>query len=169
MIALKKIASFGSVLVLALTLGACRPMYGTTSMGSNASLELASIEIDTIPGRVGQRVRNELIFLFTGGRRAVEPDYRLEIVLRSSVLGVLYKKTDDAAGKIYSIDATYTLWDRTGKTVLTKGQSHARAGFDKLTSTYANVRAERDAENRAARDIARDLNTRIAAYISSNR
>lgn len=168
MIALKKIASIGATLVFALALGACRPMYGQTSLGSDTAYELAAVEIDLIPGRVGQQIRNELIFLFTGGNRAETPNYKLDVVYRSSVLGVLYKRTDDAAGQIFSIDATYTLRDRTGKTVLTTGNSHARAGFDKLNSTYTNIRAQRDAEDRAAKDIARDLNTRIAAYISSN-
>ena len=62
----------------------------------------------------------------------------------------------------------FTLRDKDGKNVLMKGRSHARAGFDKLVSTYTNIRAQRDAENRAAKDIAKDINTRIAAYISTN-
>ena len=137
-------------------------------MGNDASFELASVEIDTIPGRVGQRIRNELIFLFTGGNTPAEPNYRLDIAYRESVNGLLYKRTDDASGKIYAIDATFTLRDREGKTVLMEGKSHARAGFDKLVSTFTNIRAQRNAENRAAKDIAKDINTRIAAYISTN-
>jgi LPS-assembly lipoprotein len=144
-------------------------MYGPTSMGADASYELASVDIETIPGRVGQRVRNELIFLFTGGGHPAEPQYRLEIALRESEQGVLYKRTEDSSGKIYSLDATYVLRDASGKKELTKGGSHARAAFDKVDSTFANIRARRDAENRAARDIARDINNRIAAYISSQR
>ncbi len=166
--ALKKILLATVMPAFALALSACRPMYGETVTGSQTTYELASVDIEPIPGRVGQVIRNELIFLFTGGNRPQEPMYKLDVVYRASVLGVLFKRSDDASGKIYSIDATYTLRDQSGKTVLTTGHSHARAGFDKLTSTYANVRAKRDAENRAAKDIARDLNTRIAAYLSSN-
>ena len=165
---LKKIAPFGAVALLALSLGACRPMYGQTTLGANPSHELASIEISPVPGRIGQKIRNELIFMFTGGNNPVQPNYSLEIAYRESVQGVLYKRTDDSAGQIYSLDATYTLRDASGKNVLSKGKSHARAAFDKHTSTYANVRASRDAGDRAAKDVARDINTRIAAYISSN-
>ncbi len=165
----KKLTSVGAMLMLGITIGACRPMYGQTNMGSDATYELSSIQIDTIPGRVGQKIRNELIFLFTGGNHPSEPNYKLEIAYRESVLGVLYKRTSDAAGKIYSLDATFTLRDITGKTVLTKGRSHARAAFDKHKSTYANIRAERNAKDRAAKDIAKDISTRIAGYISSNR
>ena len=166
---IKHFKAIGAMLMFALLLGGCRPMYGETSMGNQATSELAAIEINVIPGRVGQKIRNELIFLFTGGNHPGEPKYKLEIVYRESVLDVLYKRTDDAAGQIYSLDATFTLRDITGKEELNKGRSHARAAFDKHKSTYANVRAERDAKNRAAKDIAKDINTRLAAYISSNR
>ncbi len=166
---LNKFKTIGSIFLFVLLLGACRPMYGETSMGSQAVTELAAIQVNELPGRVGQQIRNELIFLFTGGNHPGQPKYKLEIAYRESVLGVLFKRTDDAAGQIYSLDATFTLRDITGKTELTKGRSHARAAFDRHKSTYSNIRAERDAKNRAAKDIAKDINTRIAAYISSNR
>jgi len=166
---LNKLKTIGAFFAIALLLGACRPMYGETSMGSQTITELASIEVNELPGRVGQKIRNELLFLFTGGNHPGQPKYKLEIVYRESVLGVLFKRTDDAAGQIYSLDVTYTLRDITGKTELTKGRSHARAAFDKHKSTYSNIRAERDAKNRAAKDIAKDINTRLAAYISNNR
>ena len=47
-----------------------------------------------------------------------------------------------------------------------EGTSHARAGFERFDSIYSNVRAREDAENRAARTIADDLKTRLAAYLS---
>jgi LPS-assembly lipoprotein len=166
---LKKIASLTAIVTLAAALSACRPMYGQTSMGSDTASELAAVEVAIIPGRVGQQIRNELIFLFTGGDHAAVPNYKLDVVFRQSVLSVLFKRTDDAAGQIYSIDATFTLREINGKTVLMNGRSHARAAFDKHKSTYSNIRAERDAKNRAAKDIAKDISTRIAAYISSNR
>ncbi len=167
--AFRKITSLGAVIIFAMSVSACRPMYGETSLGSNATYELASIDINTIPGRVGQQIRNQLIFLFTGGNRSVAPKYKLNVVYRQSIAYVLFKRSQDAAGQILSIDATFTLKDLDGKKILMKSKSHARAAFDKHSSTYANVRAKRNAENRAAKDIANDINTRIAAYISSNR
>ena len=167
--AFKKIMSLGAVCVFALSIGACRPMYGETRLGSNATHELSSIEVETIPGRVGQQIRNQLVFLFTGGNTPAIANYKLEVIYRKSVAGVLFKASDDTAGQILSIDASFTLRDITGKDVLMKSNSHARAAFDKNQSTYANVRASRNAENRAAKDIANDINTRVAAYISTHR
>jgi len=171
--AFKKITSLGAVFTFALSLSACRPMYGETSMGANATYELSSISVNTIPGRVGQQIRNQLVFLFTGGNRAAAPNYKLDVIYRKSVVGVLFKRSEDAAGQILSIDATFILRELNGedksKNILLKSKSHARAAFDKHFSTYSNVRAKRDAENRAAKDIANDINTRISAYISSHR
>jgi LPS-assembly lipoprotein len=164
-----KIGSLVAIAAFGVALSACRPMYGGTSMGGDVSYEMASVEVQTIPGRVGQRVRNELIFLFTGGGNPAQPNYKLEIILRESVQSVLFKRTDDSSGQIYSIDATYILRDIGGKSELAKGGSHAGAAFDKHDSTFANIRAQRDAQDRAARDIARDINNRVAAYISTHR
>ena len=47
-----------------------------------------------------------------------------------------------------------------------QGTSHARASFERFSSIYSNVRARDDAENRAAKTIAEDLKTRLAAYLS---
>ena len=62
-----------------------RPLYASSSLsGSDVNLKLAQLEIAPIPGRVGQRIRNELIFQSTGGGGAAEPVYRLEIVMTRS-------------------------------------------------------------------------------------
>jgi len=56
----------------ALALAGCgfQPLYGsntTTANGTRLSEAMASVEVTPIPGRVGQKVRNELIFANTGG------------------------------------------------------------------------------------------------------
>jgi LPS-assembly lipoprotein len=50
--------------------------------------------------------------------------------------------------------------------VVFQGTSNARAPFERFESIYSNVRAREDAENRAARIVADDLKTRLAAYLS---
>jgi LPS-assembly lipoprotein len=149
--------------------GGCHPMYGTTSLGTSTHSELASVAITVIPGRVGQRIRNELVFQFTGGSEPASPQYQLEVTYRESDTGVLIKRNDDSSGYINSIDAEYTLKSIDGRTELMKGRSHARAAYDKNSSTFANVRAKVDAENRIAHDIATDIATKVASFISSYR
>ena len=53
----------------ALSLAGCgiQPLYGSTASGSRLGRRHGWRRIAPIPGRVGQRVRNELIFENTGG------------------------------------------------------------------------------------------------------
>ena len=89
---------------------------------------MAAVEIDPIPGRVGQRVRNELIFANTGGNYAAPQKYRLDIVVKESVTDQLVQITGDATGQVYELNATFKLVDVSNGKVLLVGKRHlARA------------------------------------------
>src|SRR5688572_24889676 len=62
-----------------------RPLYAPTADGSTAGDRLKEVDFAPIPGRVGQRVRNDLIFESTGGGLASAPQYRFEVVLQENV------------------------------------------------------------------------------------
>ena len=48
---------------------------------------MAGVEVTPIPGRVGQSVRNELIFENTGGSgEPAHAPYKLDIVIKESVI-----------------------------------------------------------------------------------
>jgi LPS-assembly lipoprotein len=165
----------GPVLVLlaavAAGLAACgdagfRPLYAPTALGADAKERLKQVDIAPIPGRVGQRIRNEMIFHSTGGGNPLPSVYRLEVVLKENLTSTLVRVTGEAEGQIYSVEAAFRLIDTRDKKVVFQGASHARAGFERFESIYSNVRAREDAENRVARTIAEDLKTRLAAYLS---
>lgn len=153
-------------LVTACGNGGFRPMYAANFDGQSLSQAMAQVSVTTIPGRVGQRVRNELIFQTTGGGEAQEKAYKLDIVLRERLTSQLVDAQGDSESQIYHLDADFQLTERTGGAVILKGQSFGRAGFQRFQTIYANVRAKRDAENRAARTIARDVRARIEAALS---
>ena len=142
-----------------------RPVYGSLA-GSNTEAKLASVDIGTIPGRVGQRIRNELIFQANGGEKPVAPTHRLEVVYKESITSTLVAQDGDAASQVYFIDASFRLISLTDQKVVLQGSSFGRAGFQRVTSIYANVRAREDAENRAARTVAEDLKVRLSAFMS---
>ncbi len=53
---------------------------------------MAGVEVVPIPGRVGQQVRNELIFENTGGGGAArQSTYKLDIVIKESVTDELVR------------------------------------------------------------------------------
>ncbi len=145
-----------------------RPMYGSGALGGGELNEkLARVEIAPIPGRVGQRIRNELIFETTGGGERLPPAYRLEVVLRESVTATLVQVDGNAQGTVYNLDANFRLIRLADKSVVLQGASTSRAPFERFTSIFANVRARQDAENRAASTIGAELKTRLAAFLSS--
>ena len=144
-----------------------RPLNGSVGIGANVDAKLATIEIAPIPSRVGQRIRNELIFDTTGGGAAQTPLYRLEIAVKENTVSTLVKTDGDALSQIYTADAAFNLIRLSDKTVVLKGVSFGRAGFERNPSIFSNVRAQDDAQNRAARTIGTELKTRLAAYLAT--
>ena len=143
-----------------------RPLYATVGGGHDVAEAMKQVEFAPIPGKVGQRIRNEMIFQTTGGGNPLPPAYRLEVVLSENLTSTLVRSTGEAEGQIYAVQASFRLIDHKQKKVVFEGTSHARAGFERFVSIYSNVRARDDAENRVARTIADDLKSRLAAYLS---
>lgn len=146
--------------------GGFRPLYGSAGIGAAVSDKLASVNVAPVPGRVGQRIRNELIFQTTGGERPLQPQYRLDIAIRESITSTLVQTDGDSLGQIYNLDASFQLIRLSDNTVALKGISYGRAGYERFDSVFANVRAREDAENRAARSVGEELKTRLSAFLS---
>jgi LPS-assembly lipoprotein len=147
-----------------------RPLYAAGPTGTSLTLDrMAQVEITTIPSRVGQRIRNELIFQATGGAGVTtNPVYRLDIAIRESVLSSMVSRTGDTAAQIYNLDAKFRLTRISDKKLVLEGTAFGRAAFERYTSIYSNVRAKDDAENRAARTVAEDLKSRLAGFLATN-
>jgi LPS-assembly lipoprotein len=145
-----------------------RPLYGSSALGgANVSEKMAQVETGTIPGRVGQRIRNELIFQSTGGGTPPPSAYRLEIAISESTTSTLIRQDGDAQSRVYSIDAKFQLIRKADRAVVLTGASHSQASYERFTSIYANVRAQKDAEDRAAKVVAEELKSRLAAFLST--
>jgi LPS-assembly lipoprotein len=167
-----------AALVLALGLagvglGACteapRPLYGKATGTVEA---LKSVDIAAVPGRVGQQVRNEMVFGFYGGAGDVvgKPTYRLELTVTSidNAVGVeRYRNLPSAY--VEQITATYALVDIASGATVTSGASFANAAYDYSPQHFANVRAKRDAENRVATVVAGDIRNKLAVYFAGRR
>ncbi len=146
-----------------------KPLYGTTATNAGLQEVLKTIEVVEVPGRPGQVIRNELIFRFTGGGHASEPQYKLVMVVRESVTSQLVRRDGDSQGQFYELTTQFKLYSRKNdKEPILQGVSLAKAAFRDNTSVYSNVRSRRDAENRAAKTTAEDLQVRISAFLSGN-
>lgn len=171
------LALIGAALLTAPLLPACQPLYGNTQSGARLKDVMAGLEITEIPGRVGQRVRNELIFTTTGGGRPATALYRLDISVREHVTNTLVELTGNALGQLFNLDAQFKLVRLADNKVVLEGKSAGRAALDRTSILqpdgrrarlhFSDVRALIDAENRAARVVADGIKTRIAAFLSS--
>ena len=162
-------ALLACALAAVLPLASCgiQPLYGPTSSGSRLSEVMSAVEITPVPGRVGQKLRNELIFANTGGDTAAPSRYRLDIVVKETVTDELVRISGDSTGQVYQLNATFKLINLADGKVILEGAAISRAAYDRFQQIYSNVRARYDAENRAARTVAESIKVRIAAYLSN--
>ena len=171
-----RLAVCGLVAVVALV-SACtvRPLYYSQplSPGSqlSASAELASISIKPVNTRYAQQVRNNLIFAFgQGSGEPASPAYTLdlgvtELVESAAIVQVQTQEDEPTAGTI-TLTANYVLRDSATNTVIAVGKRSIPSSFDKPRQEFAAYRAQIDAENRAARELADLLRLSIAQDLS---
>lgn len=162
---LRKFAA-GIVLPLLLIAGGCqvRPLYATDS-GTDAALK--SIEFSEADDRVELEVRNQLIFMTSGGAgEPANPEYDVELNVTERNVGVLLDLSTDLprAGRIV-LRADFTLKRRSTGEVLKTGRRSAVALVDFPGQEYAKLRATRDAENRAARELAELIRADLASWL----
>ncbi|MFA5899199.1 MAG: hypothetical protein WC829_08805 [Hyphomicrobium sp.] len=145
-------------------------MYASSAITGAPELneKLAQIEVAPIPGRVGQRLRNEVIYQSTGGGHAAEPVYRLEIVIRESLTPTLVQEDGNSSGSVYNLRTSFRLVRLSDRSVALQGDSYGRVAFQRFDSVFANVRARQDAEDRAAKTVGEEVKGRLAAYLSGN-
>ncbi|MCD2178496.1 LPS assembly lipoprotein LptE [Rhizobium sp. C1] len=157
-------AFVGAVLASVLGLSACQvqPLYGKAGITG----ELASVGISEPTNRVEQSVRNQMIFLLSGGAgEPANPVYQLNLRVSSSNVNYLSQISSNLPqpGRV-TLTATYTL-TRDGK-LIKQGTQRMDAQLDYTSQQFAQIRAVRDAEDRAARELAEVLKLDIASALS---
>ena len=151
-----------------------RPLYSDagieTGAIAGATTGQRQIYVEEVRTRYGQALRNDLIFLLNGGAgQPAEPRYRM-------VLNATVNVTDEAAVSVVNenrptaallqMSANYVLTDTGTGEVVAKGARSVTASFDHPAQEFANMRARRDAENRAARELAEMLRLDVAQRLT---
>ena len=142
-----------------------RPLY-STSAGTQS--KLLSVGINPADDRVEQVLRNRLIFMFSGGKgEPVKPDYTLDLTIEGRASAALREQlTDGITAQRYTAIATYSLRDNKTREIIGSGKRTVVTFYDQTTQEFANIRALRDAENRAAGELAEIIRADTAALIS---
>ncbi len=156
-------------LLSAAVAGCFQPMYGqSTLFGAGAKLrdELRQVEILEIQGRLGQEIRNDLIFELTGGQgNPVGAPYKLALTITAGSQTPLVDVTSGrATSETVVLDVTYRLFDVSSDRVVLAEKALARVSLDRSQQRYAALRAVRDAQNRAAKLVAEQIRSRLASY-----
>ena len=170
---------FRVVFVLALagtTAGCFQPLYGTqtTTGGPAVSTALNAVDVEQIDAttgtddaRIGVELRNDLLFALQGGSGGGSPTHSLKIrLIPSRYTTSVDLQTGRSSTDVYNLTATYQLTDlRTGRVVLA-ASAVAPVSFDTPgeQQRFARSRGLRDAENRAAQQIAENIRSRLTSF-----
>jgi LPS-assembly lipoprotein len=168
-----KTAFVAALLVLpGLTSCTVQPLYGVRSVNVGAgdpASQLASIAIKPDGTRYGQEVRNHLIFLLAGGAgQPADPRYSLDLgvtsVSESVAIRQVAREDEPSAGAL-TLTSNYRLTEIATGAVVAAGRRAVTASFDQPRQQFANMRAARDAENRAARELAELIRLAVAQQL----
>jgi LPS-assembly lipoprotein len=156
-----------AALPLLLMIGGCqmRPLYAT---GGQTEQALKSVMFSEAETRVELQLRNNLIFLASGGAgEPANPEYDVQIKLVERNVGVLLDLTTDLprAGRII-LRADFTLKRTATGEILRTGHRSSVALVDFPGQEYAKIRATKDAEDRAAKELAELIYADLASWLA---
>ena len=169
-------AALSSLMIAMAAVSACtvRPLYSDASSqiaeGTGPVAGFSSIAIKPVETRHAQEVRNHLIFLLNGGAgQPADARYTLTLTItavhESAAVVQVAEENEPSAGTVI-VAAAYVLAEtETGDTVAA-GKRQISASYDVPRQEFAVLRARRDAEDRAARELAELLRLALAQDLS---
>jgi len=172
-----RLIRLATTIAIAATAAACfQPVYGERSAvgGSALRAALASVDVAQISAPKGSRLariavetRNELVFDLTGGSGSAPPTHQLKVTLvQTGGALIIDPLTQRTVYNNFGVDAYYTMTEvASGKSVLT-GTASTRVTYNApgQEQRFAQARALRDAETRAAKVVADMIRSRLASY-----
>ncbi len=160
-----------------LSAGCFQPLYGQAPLSSGLTLQnaLSAVDVQHIDAprgsedaRIAVELRNALLFDLTGGEGGIAPTHRLNIKMKTSRSALIVDpQTGRTEAEVTGIDVKYILTElATGRPVV-NATAFARVGSDipGQQQRFARWRAQRDAEDRAAKVIADQIRARLASYL----
>lgn len=168
----RRIGLFSGLALLAIVSGCqVRPLY---SESAGTGERLASVGFEAPKGRVDQVIRNHLIFLTSGGAgESTHPAYDVKLTATSTASSVIDDEDDDnvstsgipVPGRV-QVEATYSITRLSDGKVLKSAKRDVVSLIDVSRQGFAKLRAIRDAENRASRELAEFIRAEIAIVLA---
>jgi LPS-assembly lipoprotein len=162
------------VALAALTAGCFQPMYAERPDGTGLRDKLMTVDLPPVDkpnasreARVGVAIRNALAFKLYGTATGAPPLYKLVLKFASSRSSLMVDtNTALPTSEHYNLDVQFNLVEiATDKSVMT-GSTFSHVSYDIPGSyqRFARARAFRDAEDRAAEEVAEHIQTRLASF-----
>lgn len=156
-------------LAVGLGLSACtvQPLYAPDATGQSVRAELAAISVLPAPDRITQIVRNELIFSFTGGGAAAASRYELSLAVTTGPGSFDVTAPGNEPSTGVAVMGAFQLVEIATGTVVTQGSARAETRYTQSNQQFANVRAEDDAAERAALEVAEQILQRVSLALAA--
>jgi LPS-assembly lipoprotein len=146
----------------AATSGCFQPLYGEAAH---------PVEVTPIPERIGHYLTDDLISRMNGSGETPKPKYRLKVQLSKSVqTPTIESQIQTADAATVTGTALFTLTridaDKDKDKPIYMGSATSSAVYDRTLQSYADLRADRDAEIRVAKSLADEIELRVAGALS---
>lgn len=166
LILMRRSAAAGALLPLA----ACgfTPLYAEREEGLSASAEMATIRIDPLRDRVGQQMHNFLRDRLNPNGQPISPSYQLSLQITESLSELGVRRDETATRANLRLSTSFLLRDASSGEALLSGRSTSTTSYDILENPFATTISERDARERALREVADDIQTRLAVYFTNS-
>jgi len=165
----------GAAASMAASVAGCgfRPMYGQAntasagpSTGATVDRQMAGVRIAPIADRLGQQLHNALRDQFNPLGQPSSAAYTLYVNLSERTYGALSKRDLSATRRNVELNAFYNLRDSAGNVVM-YDRSVITTGYDEFDDPLNDISALEDAERRSALQIADQIRTRVAVFLTA--
>ena len=156
-------------LVVLLSLAGCgyKPLYSSGSDGRGVVASLSSISIQETESRAGQLVRNSLLSSIRPAGTSQENLYKL-VLNPQLTQSTLVEQTLPGIKRVrLRLTVSYQLIETGSDSEVNSGKTFSAVSYDVIREPVADLQAESNATSRAAREVATDIHTRLAAYMAS--
>ncbi|MGI9450900.1 MAG: LPS assembly lipoprotein LptE [Geminicoccaceae bacterium] len=155
----------GLVLAATAPLGACgfRPLLYRAD-GDTIREELAAIEISGLGGRLGQHLEIALDENLNPTSKRIPSRYDLAIRLTNTNNALAIQLDNTITRYNLSLTAAFELKDQAGGDLLYRSSVQRVASYNVRRAPYSTLTAQKDAERRAAEEIADDIRTLLALH-----
>ena len=143
-----------------------RPLYGDPSTGGS-SAEFALIKVEPIKDRIGQLLRNHLRTAFNPKPRTQKPRYLLKTKVTQSTSSLAVRKSAFATRANLTVTANFHLLNAATAKPLFSATRSITVSYNILDSEYATLAAEKDARNRAVKELSEDIRIQLSVYFSN--